>query len=54
MNAREFYDEFKSMLDFVGVGFTGMINASVSIRDGKFFVSVEGRSARLDVPEEKQ
>ena len=52
MNAREFYDEFKAMLDFVGVGFTGMHNATVTVRDGKFFITAENRSARVDIPEE--
>ena len=52
MNAREFYEEFKVMLDFVGVGFRGMDNATVTVRDGKFFMTAENRSARLDVPEE--
>lgn len=52
MNAREFYEEFKAMLDFVGVGFSGMQDAIVTIRDGKIFVTAGNRSARLDVPEE--
>ena len=52
MNAREFYEEFKAMLDFVGVGFRGMQDAIVTIRDGKIFVTAGNRSARLDVPEE--
>ena len=49
MNAREFYEEFKAMLDFVGVGFRGMQDAIVTIRDGKIFVTAGNRSARLDV-----
>ena len=52
MNAREFYDEFKEMLNFVGVDFRGMEEATITIRDGKFFVTAEHRSARLDIPEE--
>ena len=54
MNAREFYEEFKAMLDFVGVGFSGMQDAIVTIRDGKIFVTAGNRSARLDVPEESE
>ncbi len=54
MNAREFYEEFKAMLDFVGVGFSGMQDAIVTIRDGKIFVTAGNRSARLDVPEEPE
>ena len=54
MDAREFYEEFKAMLDFVGVGFRGMQDAIVTIRDGKIFVTAGNRSARLDVPEESE
>lgn len=50
MDAREFYDEFKAMLDFVGVGFRGMENATVTVSDGKFFVTCDNKSARIDIP----
>lgn len=54
MNAREFYEEFKAMLSFVGVRWGDMDQATVEVKDGHFVVTAGTRTARIAISEGEQ
>lgn len=51
MNGRDFYNEFKDALDYLGVGFAGMVDANVVLDGDKVFMYVDGgRRCSFEIP----
>lgn len=50
MNAEEFYEEFKTALNFLGVGFHGKDKVEVWFDGGKFCLALAGKEVRLSLP----
>lgn len=52
MNADYFYGEYKAALDFLGVGFHGMSDVQVYIKDGKFIMLSDDKEVSIILPKE--
>lgn len=50
MNAALFYEEFKSALNYLGVGFRGMADADVWIDGSHLCIGAGGKEAHLPLP----
>lgn len=49
MNASEFYEEFKSALDYLGVRWADMEEVTVTADEGYFFMSAGNKTIRLEM-----
>lgn len=50
MTGKDFYEEFKAALDYLGVGFRGMDEAQVQLDGSKLRISVDGRECAISIP----
>jgi hypothetical protein len=50
MNAEEFYEEFKTALDFLGAGWGNKDAVKVWLDNGRLCLAYGGKEARLSLP----
>lgn len=51
MTGAEFYEEFKSALDYLGCGFRGMNQAKVCLWHGELRMDFDGRTCLIKIGE---
>ena len=53
MTGEELYEFFKDSLNYLGVGFGGMSQVTVTIKGSDLIISVDGRKCAMSIPLEE-